>query len=685
MNFRILLAFAVLLPLMAGEAHGSGVAVGAQLHSFLSQYVPNSTIDSSSYYNASIGQDSYVIIQQGTYSYAVVNTTKGYSFVLNNQTAFLVLRPFLLSQFYPSNSEINYLNNTLHAFETEANPPLADCLTETGLVQYTCTNANSCFSCSAVPVCRKAMAQTGGPSGTLGLGIMNFSYYYGILNGSYRSYYSTLSSMNQSNIATSLARLSGIVSDISSVSSTMPNNPIFPLPASFPPSELSSCNSYSATSAPWYCQSLGFCEATTFNATALSSLQSSIAALQAMPLSNSSIYSIAANATEAARQYMQPLIIKQFNGVINSTYGRYNSTIRNATSLLSKFSNQSLANSISALEADFSMLKAYNTSRNASYYNQSIEALLSNVSVLYSSVHSSYAALQSLAANNTAAILSSELNYKNVPQGLSSIASEQQSINAQLASGINSSQYQSMYANLVSIKQRFSALGPISLASAVKGIDGYPITQLLSGSGATVQQKISTTPAYAFLISLLIAIVIILVVYMGTFHRLKRKRKLRLHPRARRAWILLFVAMAAIGVAYALVTYSFAQSANAFLPMSGFLNSVSSHSTVYIAFNGVAVNSSIVNCSDSLRQTLVGEGKVVHVITISNYSCVSAGSSASGAGCFNSILASGDPVIVMGGSGSGISYKGMYGYTLYASGYPASGSYCVLNDIFKVQ
>ena len=675
----------VLVLLSSTVALSCASAPSPALSSFLSAYISQQTISSSNFTNASVGASSYAIMHVAAYRYIVINETSGFSFVLGNSTAAAVLGPHLRGEYYPSQSTLAGLNRTMRAFQAQGAPPVTDCLTETGIARYTCSIANSCYSCQTVPACKSALDQTGGPTGTLGNGIINFSYEYGELNRSYNSYYSTLSSMNQGNAYASLQELSRLVSNVSTVAQSMPNNPIFPQPSYISPSQLATCSSYSVNNMPWYCKFLGFCEYTTFNSTALATLQSEISILETLPISNSSVSSIAANATLAARAYIQPQITRQFNELINATQGRYNATVANATELLGKLHNESLSNSLGNVEATFSMLKGYNPARNASQYNATLSSMLSNLSATYQRLSSSYSAVESLATNNTARILLRELNYRSVPPSLSALASEQQSINYQLSQGINASQEVGLLANMSSIKGRIGILAPLSFAGSVKGIDGGLINGILSGSNAPIQSKLSAAPLYALVLSLVIAAAAILLIYLGTFHRLQRRHRLKLHRKAKRAWMALFIALVAVGLAYSFLTYAFAQAANAFLPASGFFADMASHSTVFIALNGTYYNSSVVNCAASLQQTLTSRGKTVHTVDISNDSCVSSGTSAGGEPCYDQMLSSGDPVVVMSSGPNNIVYRGLYGYTLYASGASVSGSSCYLNQVFRVQ
>ncbi|MCL5093023.1 MAG: hypothetical protein M1128_00975, partial [Candidatus Marsarchaeota archaeon] len=78
--------------------------------------------------------------------------------------------------------------------------------------------------------------------------------------------------------------------------------------------------------------------------------------------------------------------------------------------------------------------------------------------------------------------------------------------------------------------------------------------------------------------------------------------------------------------------------------------------------------------------------KKVSVVSLDNYSCTIANSTASidGSACYNRILGSNEPMVLLSpGSNSSIVYRGMYGTVLYANGQAASNASCYLNKIFQ--
>ncbi len=699
----------VALSLIGIQASAKGIVITPstataytpQFYAFLGAYISHSAINTSTYHNASIGNDTYVIMRlSGNPNYFIINTTNGhYSFVIGNATAYSVLRPFALVRFYPSNSTLSKLRSYMVSYQqTAASSSLSDCLEETGLsTGLTCTLANGCASCQTVPVCRKFLAATNTYNASTSpttptvasnlavTSISNFSTAYSSLNSSYNSYFSVLSGINYNNSYQTLLLLSDVVQRISNISTYLPRNPIFPVPAGFSPSNFSTCTTYVTSKAPWYCNSVGYCRSVTFNSTTLYSIRTTLTNLLQAPISNQSIKALSYNATAQAFSFLRPDLQASLSAVIAANYGRYNATIANATTLLSTYHNSSLANAIAALQGTFSNLVGYNFRINASTYNSSLSSEFSNLSVVYIPLAAEYAKLKAMSTNNTALVLQRELEYQSEPASLASLAYSQQSVNDLLASGINSSQYASVYAQLSSIKAGLDGIGaPISMPAVVKGIDGGIVSSILAGSNAPLPSKLAAAPLYVFLITLLIAILAIIVIYFATYHHLKRKQRLHLHKAAKRAWILLFAVLFIIAIAFSYLTSAYAAQANTFLPIDGFAAQLASHHSVAIAYNGTAAaaNASIQQCTAAMNSTLSGMNKTVRTLTIQNYTCTGSQSPY----CLDQLLASGTPVIVVSQSPiSYVTYKGMYGQALYAGGEAVSGSQCYLNGILKVK
>ncbi len=656
-------------------------AYPAQFYTFLGKYLSQSEINTTTFYNQSVGNFTYVIINLKSGNYALINTTNGmYSFVLDNSTAYAVLSPFSVVHFYPSNQTLQQLNSTMNAYERTAAPPITSCLQETGLTSgSTCTLTNGCQSCQTVPICRKLASAVGTSVYT---GIINLSSEYRLLNASYRLYFSSLAGINTTNAYTSLQAMQGATNNISIVATTLPKNLLFPLPPGIPPSNFSKCSSYVTGQGPWYCYSLGFCYSLSFNSTVLKGIQTTISGILAQPISSPKIHAFANLTVQYDVVLLTPQYRSQISALITLYSNQYNATTKNATALLAQFYNPNLNSSLKSLQATYAQLVDYNYRKNASTYNTTLKQQFANLSSIYTPLAQQYSTLQAISTNNTATIILRELDFQTEPSSLAVLASQQQSINVQLSNTINSSAYSSIYAQLTSVKSGLGAYHPYSFASFTKAVDGGVVSAILAGSNAPIPSKQGTAPFYVLLISALFVAVIIVVIYFTTFYRLGRRRRLHLHRKARQAWLFLFIALAVIGGIISYLNYTFAAQANTFLPIDGFLGQLSSHSNAVIAFNSTAAaaNQSLQQCASSLQATLNSTHKTVHTITMQNYTCTSGGP----AGCFDAYLGNGTPVIVLGQGADYILYKGMYGHALYAAGFDASGRSCYLNTVIKV-
>ncbi len=689
----LLAAMMAILAILPLSAHAAAYPTG--FYAFLLKYTNQGTINSSVYYNQSVGQNTYIVMELSSGSYALINSTGGaYSFVLNNDTVYAAMQGFALTRFYPTNSTLSKLNSYMASYEQTAATNITMCITSTGLNRFTCTEANACQSCYSVPICKDFIVLYGSGNTTtytsvsnlMGQAIENFSNNYNMLNSSYNSYNSILSSINTTNTYTTLSQLQSVVSRISNISTALPKNQLFPLPQGFSPSNLSSCYIGVPSSQPWYCNPIGFCPPISFNATDLYDIHALLTASLSTPISSGGIKAFSSNVTKEDYLMVAPQVVTGLKALIAEYSGRFNATSYNASALLFAYHNASLSGSLTALQGTYTQLANLNISRNATSYNATLTAQFANVTSLYATLHGQYSSIKDLATNNTAVIEARELEYQNEPAQLATLAYTQQSINDLLAVGINSSQYASVYAELKSVHNGLGSIGkPIYMGAFVKSVDGGILNSILSGSNAPVPSKLASAPFYVFLITLLIGILVIFAIYMVTYNRWNRKKKLHMHPGAKRAWLLLFVVLGAIAVLVSYATYTYAQQANSFLPIDGFAQQLASHSNAFIAYNGSAAysNASIEQCVNAVQASLNSTGKSIKVITMQNYTCTGTGESPT---CFDQLLSSGTPTIVVSeGQISSVVYRGLYGHALYASGQSVVGSSCYLSSVVKAQ
>ncbi|MEM0149878.1 MAG: hypothetical protein QXW10_03220 [Candidatus Micrarchaeaceae archaeon] len=677
---------AMLMFLLAAPVFGANTS----LSQYLSTYMPNAAISSYSLHNVSIGTSSYVIMQHGT-SFIVVNETNGYSMMMNATQIYAVLKPYVLSAYTPGAAVLEALNASMNAYVSQAAPPLNDCLTETGLNQYTCNATNACFSCQTVPICSHWLPYYGGPTGVMGLGIMNFSGQYRNLTSNYTAFYSAVKSTDASPYQ-SIAAMKKALSNIARISVVLPQNPIFPLPQNFTASSMASCSSYAMPSQePWYCVDIGMCEYTTFNSTLLSSMQNTVQQLSMLPLSNSSIMQLSVNASDLAKAYVQPVLNAKataaFNAFLNATLPKYNSSLDSAKALLSRVSNASLSASVSELEGTFAAIMKQGINQSIALANTEILDAISNTTALYSKLNALYAPLNSTAYSTSVAAVRYQLDYRSVPPLLAKLSAEQQGISLELMQGIGSASLQGMLANESAISKGISSFSgtPFTLASFVKSVDGGAVSAMLYSPAGPVASKIASAPAYAALISFIIGIIVLLLAYSLVYSRLKRKRKIKVSRRVKRSWSILFLVLFVLVIIYAYATYAYAQGANSFLPVSMFIGRLQGSTQAVIMVNDSgSLNAAQLLCAATLQKELKSSNKSVAIFAVENYSCVTANATLSGVQCSNKFLASGVPIIYMGsGTGSSIYYKGMYGNMLYAQGNATYGSSCELASLLK--
>ena len=665
--------------------------VNASLGHYLSAYISNSTLSLSTVINQTVNGTNYImVVLPGTDNFTVLSGSGGtYSFVTGVSEIDQVLTPYLSASHYPSKGTINMLNATMQEYRKYGATNTTDCIDEVGLNQNTCTMANNCFSCQTVPVCKKVLTNFGGVNTTLGLGLVNFSVKYAMLNDSYNSYFSILSGINRNNAASVISQLSTIAANISSLSSTFNHNPIFPPPANLTFGDCSS--GASPLKQPWYCVAVGFCSVIPFNSTALNKVQSTLTELQAGLVPPSGVLAISANVSNSTLALLNGLHEKQsssqFDNIINTYSPQYNSIVAKSQALLARYDSSSLSLSLQKLVSGFGAIKGAGSNQSLGAANTTLLMLIANATKAYNSASSNYSTAYSMSQNNTASLLAAELDYKEVPARLAELSNQQQNINMGLNKRINSSQAASIIAQVRSISLETAAFSaPFDLGYATKAIDAPFLTSLLSGSNTPAQQKLAMAPLYAALLSLAIGILVVLVLFAIAYSRIIKKGKMKGNKHHGRKLYIVFMALIIIVAIYSSATYAFAQGAGSFMPFSYFAMSVRASPTVYIALNGSAAsNSSIASCANTVQTYLASSNKSVKTIQLRNYSCISGSNiSTLGLGCYSSILDSGRPVIFISQSQQNvIVHRGLYGTVLYASGSAVTGNACTLSTLFR--
>ncbi len=705
---HVVLLSMLIVPMLSSAASTSNTVsntVSANtLNGFLLTYIPKSVIANSIFINASANGNNYLIMEINGRASAelIVNITNGYSFVTNSSTAYGVYEPYLMAKYYPNQSVINYLGTGMRSYINSSHDSLNQCLQVTGLSNYLCapnTNTTTCIqnSCGTVPICRDYLFyggignnKPGIPVGMYG-GILNFSYDYYHMNNSYNQYLVDLNQLNTINFPIVISELSSLENNISTITATMPENPLFPNPPYMNVTqEQATCSQYTtgAYTGPWYCYSIGLCGATTFNSITLDNLSSTLTRLSNLPITSQAISSLGDNATINAEFFITPVLmaqkLHQLNITIASYLPAYNSITANASIIVELFHNASLNASVVALQDTLSRIRSNGADQNITMAANQLSSGISNLTRLYAKVAPYYLPLYYGAQNNTDRIESMELDYQGnaMPYPLVVAADQQSAINRKIDSGVSgSSELSSLNTQVSQIATALKGVSaPFSFALLTKEIDGPWATSLLSGMSGTISSKDAGAALYASVLSFVIGIIILFMIYELTYARLSGKHKIHMKSGVKRAWTIVFSMLFIIVLAYMFTTYAFAQSANSFLPLSGFKALLPGH-TVYLALNNVTETASISQCITTINSTLIGEKARLQVVSISNMSCTISGATVNGTACYDRIVSTGAPVIeVYGSQNVSIAYSGMYGDILHASSAASDGYSCMLGS-----
>jgi hypothetical protein len=666
---------------------------------FLSYNVPKSIIYNSTYLNQSIGASTYSLMLLRNGSFIVTNTTaSNYHFIINNNTAAYALAPYIFYKYYPNSTDLAYLTSLMQLYRKQIQPALQDCLNETGLNRYLCKPTDSvayCLqnSCSTVPNCNRAIKDqsAAGESAIVG-GLLNFSYEYQSFNSTYYQYLSTATTINRTNVGVVLPALSTLADQMASESTALTaQNPIFPLPQAYVGTAGNVCGANPGYGSPWYCFALGFCEFLTFNQTTIGTLQGELTTLQALPLNNASIQKYGKASASLAYSYYWPVEQKReaiaLGAFLNATTKPYRALAANLSFVSSRYKNASVSNALINLVSTYNSIVTAGGGQNFTNASQRLSKTIANATVVYQTDAVPYLRVYNTAFNNTAMLTVKQLDYSPVPYQVAFLATQQADLNYQLNGQINSITLATLAPEVQSVSSQVSSILPVfSLGVLTKEIYGGAINALLYNPVAVANPANPASAAYVALFAFAEGIIVFLLVYFLTYHRLNRKGRIQKHPKAMRAWMLLFGGLFALVIIYTVSAYAIAGGANTFLPASSFISSLGGSSRAYIMVNStVASSTSISQCTNALQTELAAAGKNVTLETYTaNYSCKIG--SVNGPGCFGSMLSSGTPTVVITGGGSSpsiISYYGLYGTALFAGGSLVMGQSCELATILK--
>ena len=113
---------------LIGLAGAAGA--NAQMNGYLSQFLPQSVINSSTVINQSVGSNTYSMYEIKGNTFVIVNTTNApnhYSVVLSNASIHSIISSYIFGKYY-SNGLFNNLTTYVDKFTAAANHGFASCI-----------------------------------------------------------------------------------------------------------------------------------------------------------------------------------------------------------------------------------------------------------------------------------------------------------------------------------------------------------------------------------------------------------------------------------------------------------------------------------------------------------------------------------------------------------------------------
>lgn len=698
---RLLASIAAFLLLMncAGAYSVSGV------DSLLTGYnVTAATLNSLVPVNVAYSGGTYAVLYSGTTPDFVVNVTPSsqsdYSVVLNATQIAAIITPTTLQNSF-SSANLTGLVSMVKRYQSSSAGPISDCLNETGLSRgSTCTAANYCASCQLVPSCSKAMYSTDGPTGVLGSGIMAFESSYGQLNSSFNTLYSQ-SSANASGFGSALARIGAAFSNISSISSTIYQNALFPPTANITNQQLQQCSFYTAPTsgytsnvaagngAPWYCNAIGFCQFLSYNNTLLNQIQSRINTLNALPVTNSQILSIATTTSNFESAFVVPKITvqrtAQLNTILNTTLASYPGLINSTQLLLTHVANASLSSQLAAIKGSYSNFVSNFLTENLTKSSASVATSLRSLQSSYNSANATYSSLVNTAALTTSMIIKAQLDTNSNPPSLAQLAYSQLGLNNQLGGQIGNTTLLARKlsaANSQASAIYYSSKPVFSLTEFTRAIDMPFITALAPAMNLPYASAVAIAPALG-VISSIVGGIILLIIVGAYYSHLKSKRKLLVSPRSRRGWMIVFAAIVVLILLDAGLNYVYASAASTNVPSTAFISAVGSSQSVAIAINGTATANETL-CASQIASKVTAMHKKPISVAISSAQCTAQNITSTVGSCLDRYARLGTPMVMLTNSATdSISIYSLYGTVMYASGDSAFMGSCYPAQLLK--
>ena len=552
----------------------------------------------------------------------------------------------------------------------------------TGLDVGTCTSGNLCNSCSVVPACNKALYETGGPGGSFGLGLISFAVKYSNLLSNESMFKSAVSSINVSNVNSKLGQINYAYNNISATTQSLPENPIFPPPASVDysqcPGAANANFNISTQGGPWYCNSVGFCEFLTYNTTKLALTNGLLANINSNAPTATYIQTKAQEINSTESSIIVPFIHSeksaQMSLLLNTTLYNYSAIANQSNVLLSHMYNKNLSDSLSMFTENLSALQSNYLSANIENYSVLLAKQLSALNSTYQSQAAVYDRIKELAANNTGILIA--LQSVGSSSNVSTLAFQQNKLNSQIATRVdNASQ---MLKNLTAIAAASASLQGIRISPTEfsRAVNGPFATMAAKALKLNYYQAVAAMPILASLPSLIIGLAIFLVI-LALYFYLKGHKKIVINKRTIGAWRVLFIILIVLVLVYWGINYLYALQANSGAPIQDFLSAEIASKSIAVVMNG-SITSGMTNCLNIISSRAADLNQVPpKVAYISGGKCSINGTNSLPGACLNSFVQSGIPTIVLtSASNSSMYVYSMYGTALYSSGSNAFMDQC---------
>lgn len=621
---------------------------------------------------------SYVGLYSGSgLLYFLVNASSSpYSIVLNSTSIYQVVGNYTINKSIASYN-FTKLRDAMRSYIGSGASNLNFCLDITGLsTGLTCTLGNYCASCQAVPHCAQALNAFGGPSQPFGLGIMQLGNLSVQLNSSVASFYAATNGVNSSNILQKRAQISAAYANISSVTHSIPIDSVFPAPSNVTSNMVAGCVNYANVSrAPWYCKMADYCDAVSYNYTALAGVQLLMNGLGSLSLSGAQLQAYSANVSARETGYIGPVLSSQRKAQLDAMLAvaapNYGFLVNGTASLLSHVNDSSLSSMLVALESGYRNATANYLSENFSKVNQTLGMQYSALSTYYVSLNKSYGAALSFARNNTAKLLELQIDDNQLSGQLASAALLQAKVNAELTgqNGVsNVSSVASQAKHVAAILAPYSVYSP-SLVELARWADGGFIQGMASALGTGYGSSVALAPLFGALLSLIIGVVILAALFVFRSYMVAKRRIVH-NERTRHNWRNVMLLVSALVALYFIFTYALLAYANSAAPFGAFSSAYASAGSVVVALNNTPSPSmSQYTCASRLSVAIAAGGKKPVVATFANGICKVGNTTSTVGDCMNYYSAHGVPMIVLTNSNQGsVSLYSLYGTVLDLSG-----------------